>query len=117
MPTKQEIGKLGEDKAADFLVNNGYLILERNWRYKKAEIDIICKKDNILIFVEVKTKTYDYFGKPEESVTEYKENLLKSAAGAYMRSIDYDWEVRFDIISIMIKNGEFDLKHYLDVFF
>ncbi len=117
MPTKQEIGKIGEDKAADFLIENQYLILERNWRYKKAEIDIICKKDDILIFVEVKTKTYDYFGKPEESVTMYKENLLKSAAGAYMRSIIYDWEVRFDIISIMINNGEFVLKHYLDVFF
>jgi putative endonuclease len=117
MKTKQEIGKYGEDKAVEFLIAESYEILERNWRFKRAEVDIICKKEGILVFVEVKTKTYDFFGKPEEAVTIYKENLLKSAAGAYMRSINYDWEIRFDIIAILVNDSKFELKHYKDVFF
>ena len=82
-------GKKGEDIAVDYLVEKGYVVLERNWRFKKAEIDIIAKDDDgTLVFVEVKTRTYTYFGEPEAFVDDKKKSLMLYAASEYMRKID-----------------------------
>jgi putative endonuclease len=114
----KELGKIGEDRAAEYLLSKDYIILERNWRFRKAEIDIICQKDNILIFVEVKAKSYNFFGDPEESITSYKENLIIDAASQYMVLHNYEWEIRFDIISILLeKNQPPAIFHYEDAFF
>ena len=114
----KELGKLGEDKAVEFLILNGYKILERNWRFRKAELDIICQKDNILVFVEVKARSYNFFGAPEESISVYKENLIIDAASQYMVLHNYEWEIRFDIISILFEKNKAPLiYHYEDAFF
>ncbi len=118
MTKKQDLGRKGEDFATHYLENKGYIIQERNWRYSKAEIDIICKLDEVLIFVEVKTKSYDYYGKPEESVSAFKEKLVIDAANRYMEMTGHDWEIRFDIISLLAnKEDEFKLEHFEDAFF
>ena len=112
-----ETGKKGEQLAVDYLISNGYQILERNWRYSKAEIDLIVRDQELLVFVEVKTRTSDYFGPPESFVSEYKEVLIQEAASAYMDEINYDWEIRFDIISILINaDGTHTLNHFKDAF-
>ena len=119
MSTTKEIGDLGEAKAAAYLKEKGYQILEKNWRYKRAEIDLIGKLEDTLIFVEVKTLSYAYYGRPEEAVTENKEALIMDAAQRYMEQIGHEWAVRFDIISIILdKKLEIkELEHFEDAFF
>ena len=113
-----ELGKMGESLAAEFLIRSGYEILASNWKAKKAEIDLIAKDGDTLVFVEVKTKSYTYYGQPEEQVDAKKERLIVSAATQYMDLIQYDWKIRFDIISVVFRNEEdFDLRHYRDAFF
>jgi putative endonuclease len=117
--SKKEIGAKGEIIAQRFLSDKGYEILARNWRYSRAEIDIIAKHKNILIFIEVKTRSYDYFGQPEDAVTAGKEALIMDAAQRYMEKINYDWQIRFDIISIILDKSlnVKVLKHFEDAFF
>ena len=117
MSKQVKLGARGEELAAGFLSKSGYEILERNWRYKRAEIDIICRKDDILVFVEVKTRSDDYFGRPEDFVTSHKEDMLSTAAPIYMESIGHEWALRFDVIGVLIKNEVVDIQHFTDVFF
>lgn len=118
MAIQQDIGNLGEEIAVDFLVNNGHTILETNWRYSRAEVDIICMKDEVLIFVEVKTRSYDYFGQPEDFVTAKKKKLMSTAASAYMQKIKHEWQIRFDIVSILYSSkSSYKIKHFEDAFF
>lgn len=118
MAQQQKIGTLGENTAALHLESLGYQILERNWRFSKAEIDIIALDKKIIVFVEVKAKSYTYYGAPEESISAYKENLIIDAAGQYMESINYEDEIRFDIISIVFdKELNPKLSHYKDAFY
>ncbi|MBK9737420.1 MAG: YraN family protein [Saprospiraceae bacterium] len=118
MAKQQQTGKLGEDHACLFLQNIGYIILERNWRFSKAEIDIIAKDKDILVFVEVKARSYTFYGAPEESITTYKETLIIDAASQYMIQTNYDWEIRFDIISIVFdKSLHPAISHYKDAFY
>jgi putative endonuclease len=77
-----------------------------------------CQTQEILVFVEVKSKTYTYYGAPEESISSHKERLLVDAAGRYMEQINHDWEIRFDIISIVFdKNMKPTISHYKDAFY
>ena len=100
MAKHNELGIKGEKLAIDFLLKNGYKILEKNFRYLKAEVDIIAKKDNVLAAVEVKTRSTDYFGNPQDFVNPKKIKLLLSAIDYYVNEKDLDVEVRFDIIAI-----------------
>lgn len=118
MALHNDIGTQGEKEARDYLLDKGYEILERNWRSGKAEIDIIARQNDVLIFIEVKTRTNTSFGQPEDFVDSKKVKFLTSAAGDYMREINYDWEVRFDIISIVIKSRKTTIiRHIEDAFF
>ena len=113
-----ETGKKGEDLAVKFMKNKGYDILETNWRFRKAEIDIIAKVGKILVFVEVKTRSSDYFGKPASFVSARKKVLLQDAATAYMREINHTWEIRFDIIGILLSKTKVkEINHFEDAFF
>ena len=87
MAKQHQNGKLAEDIAVQFLTDLGYTVLERNWRFSKAEIDIIAKEGDVLVFVEVKTKSYNFFGEPEESITLQKEKLIIDGALRYMEKI------------------------------
>jgi len=117
MAAHNDLGKRGEELAASFLEEKGYHLLERNWRFSYAEVDIIAKDDDILVFVEVKTRSSDYFGKPEEFVSAKKERLLTDAASVYMEQINHTWEIRFDIISVIIQASGSKVSHIEDAFF
>ena|SRR5258705_7630894 len=117
MAEHNKTGKKGEELAVKYLRENSYDIIECNWRYKHYEIDIIAKKENILSIVEVKSRTGDYFGEPEEGVTKKKERFLSDAAHEYVCMKDLDVEVRYDIISIIFWNGKYELKMIEDAFY
>ena len=109
-------GKLGEQIAVDYLLQHGYTILAQNWRFHRAEIDVIAKKDDVLVFIEVKTRKSKAFGPPEAFVSKYKEQLIIDAASAYMDEIGHDWEIRFDIIGILLQSPPI-ISHIPDAFF
>lgn len=110
-------GKRGEQLAVEYLERKGYQILHTNWRFSRAELDIVAKDGDILVFVEVKTRSYDHFGKPETAVTARKEYLIVDAASVYMETHGFDWEIRFDIIAIVLKSErEIELEHFRDAF-
>lgn len=118
MAIQQEIGARGEEMAVNYLLGIGYKILEKNWRYKRAEIDVIAMHDETLVFVEVKTRSYDYFGPPDAFVDNKKEELMTGASHVYMEMINHEWEVRFDVISILLnRDGTGHLKHIKSAFF
>lgn len=102
--TNQEIGKLGEDTAANLLIEKGYTILERNYRVNHLEVDIIALKDNILVFVEVKTRAVNYLVSPQEAVNYQKQRYIANAANSYIRRFRRTEEARLDVITILHKN-------------
>ncbi len=113
-----DTGKHGEEIAVAHLQGLGFKILETNWRHRRWEVDIIAMEGNMLVFVEVKTRSYDYFGKPEEFVTPAKERHLATAAAAYMEQNGHEWAVRFDVVSVLKqKNGSFSVELIRDAFF
>mgnify|MGYP001796258313 CR=1 FL=1 len=118
MAAHNELGELGEKLAANFLEANGYTILARNRRANRAEIDIIAQLDETRIIIEVKTRSTDFFGAPEDAITKRKKRLLAAAATAYMQEPGHEWAIRFDIISIIMQLGKSPkLEHYEDAFF
>jgi putative endonuclease len=116
MAFHNDIGKKGEKLAVDFLRKAGYRIVCCNWRYRKKEIDIIAYDDELLIIVEVKLRSTDYFGDPSEFVTKKKQRFLIEAAGAYLETIKEAPEVRFDIVSIIAGNNGYKFDHITDAF-
>ena len=107
MATHNELGNQGEQLAVEFLQKNNYQILERNWRFKKAEVDIIAIKNEILAVIEVKTRSSNYFGNPQDFVNQKKIQLLVEAINEYVISKEIDVEVRFDIIAILKNKNDF----------
>ena len=116
MMNPHELGKLGEDLAVNYLTNKGYQILERNWRSGHKEIDIIALIDETLAIVEVKTRKSDDYGEPDIAVGAYKQRMLIWAADAYVRFKNLNVNVRFDIVSIVISDGEPQIEHIEDAF-
>ena len=118
MAAHNDTGNWGEEKASEFLAGKGYEILEKNYRHKHAEIDLIAKKGKMLIFTEVKTRTGSGFGMPEEFVNYTKAKLIMKAAENYIFATDWHFDVRFDIVSILIlTNGGIDIRHIEDAFY
>lgn len=105
------LGQKGEEIAERFLLQKGYTILAKNWRYKKLEVDIIALKDNLLVSVEVKTRTTDFVENLGEIVTRKKQRFVIEATNAYMEENNIEKEARFDIIFIVMNNGKFSLEH------
>ena len=116
MAAHNDFGKQGEELAAQYLINKGYEILERNWRNIHKEIDIIAKDGKDLVIVEVKTRQTDEYGEPDIAVTRQKQRRLISAANAYLFQNKLDINTRFDIISIIFKDGEPVIEHIEDAF-
>lgn len=117
MAEHNELGKLGEEMAVEFLEKNGYKILETNWTFQKAEIDIIAQKENTLAIVEVKTRSSIDFGLPQDFVKPKKIQLLVKAVDAYVNENNLDIEVRFDIIAIHKEGKSFAMEHLIDAFY
>lgn len=100
------IGNIGEDLAVDYLKKNGYQIIERNFRIRGGEIDIIARDGQTLVYVEVKTRSSYKFGHPEESVTSHKIKFLKRAAKFYRNSRPNLPELeRIDVVSVDFTNS------------
>ena len=117
MAEHNEIGKQGEEVAVDYLLKNGYEIIERNYQARKAEIDIIARKGDWLIVIEVKTRTSVDFGNPEDFVDKKKIKLLVKAIDEYVQETDLDLEIRFDIIAVLKNGNEFSIEHFEDAFY
>ena len=116
MAEHYELGKTGEQLAVNYLIGKGYKIVERNWRFQKAEIDIIARKAETLISVEVKTRSTKNFGNPQDFVNPKKIKLMVSAMNEYILNKDLDIELRFDIIAITKDKSSFDIEHFKDAF-
>lgn len=110
MAEHNDKGIKGEELAASFLRNNGYTILETNWRHNHLEADIIAVSNDMMVVAEVKTRASNLFGEPELFVTKQKQKNLRNAANAYMGYKQLDLEVRFDIISVILGKSEDQAK-------
>jgi putative endonuclease len=117
MATHNDLGRKGESLAKILLENAGYEILDENWTHGKAEIDLIAYKDRVIIFAEVKTRTGNFFGEPEDFVDNRKQKLLAEAADEYIYLMDHQGEVRFDIISVLFdRQANYTINHIEDAF-
>ena len=116
MAEHNELGKQGEEQAVDFLQKNGYEILEINWIFQKAEIDIIARKEDTLAIIEVKTRSSIDFGLPQDFVKPKKIQLLVKAVNEYVIQNQLDVSVRFDIIAIHKNANNFIIDHLEDAF-
>jgi putative endonuclease len=112
-----ELGKAGEDIAAEYLKKKGYRILERNWRFGKNEIDIIARDGNFIVIAEVKTRSSSFFAEPEMAVTRDKQRILVRSANAYVRYKRLNLEVRFDVIAIILSEEGEQINHIPDAFY
>ncbi|HEX5171592.1 MAG TPA: YraN family protein [Cyclobacteriaceae bacterium] len=113
MTDKIKLGKEGERLAANFLMQKGFEVIYRNYRFRRAEIDLIVKQNDWLIFVEVKTRSSSSFGEPEEAVTVKKIRMIYDAAEEYIYAIDWKGHIRFDIISVKLGNPP-EIIHFED---
>lgn len=116
MTKHQDTGKAGENLAAIYLEERGCRVLERNWRYRKLEIDIIVLDGDFLALVEVKTRSSARHGSVIEAVTPAKEKQMLEAAEIYLEQNRLDYEIRFDIITIVLGPGTPDIQYYPGAF-
>ncbi|MEI7486225.1 MAG: YraN family protein [Chryseobacterium sp.] len=117
MANHNDLGKKAEDLAVEFLQKKGYKILIRNYRYQKAEIDIITEKDSLIVIIEVKARSTDAFMMPQEAVNKRKISLIVSATNHYLEEFNKNQEVRFDIISVLPdEKGRLVIEHIIDAF-
>jgi len=114
MAKHNQLGKKGEEESIHFLLSQSYQILEKNYRYDRAEIDIIAKKDDLIIFVEVKTRSSPFYGNPEDFVSEAQQKRIVKAASHYIEEKQIDMNFRFDIIAII---NHKELLHFEDAFY
>lgn len=110
------IGEQGEAIAFKYLKEKGYTVLEKNWRFQKAEIDLITTLENQLVVVEVKTRTSEEFESPKEAVTIAKQKRIVKAADAYIQAKEIDLECRFDIVSVLIQGKKVSIEHIENAF-
>ena len=117
MAEHNDFGKESENLAVEFLEKKGYKILVKNYRYLKAEIDIIAETENQIVIIEVKARSTDTFLSPEEAVNKKKIRLLISASSHFLEENEIDKEARFDIISILpTEENQFQIKHIENAF-
>jgi len=104
----KKVGKIGEDAACKYLTAHGWRIVERNFRYRRYEIDIIAVNDRYIIFTEVKTRSSVEFGSPSQAVTLNKRVCIRAGAEGYLKRNCYNLYPRFDVIEVVVNNN--DLK-------
>lgn len=117
MAFHNDLGKKGELLAKQYLLDAGYEILDENWTYGKAEIDLIVLKNRIISFVEVKTRSSISFGAPEDFVNEAKIKQMEMASFHYIEMMNHQNEISFDIIAITFnQKNKYTIKHIKDAF-
>ena len=117
MAFHNDLGNKGEQEAIAHLRKKGYSIIVCNYRYQKFEIDIIARVDDILAIVEVKSRSSEYYGDPLDSVNRKKEKMIAIAADHYIEQNCLDVNVRFDLISVVFRNGKPEVEHIEDAFY
>jgi putative endonuclease len=117
MAEQNLIGKEGEEEARNYLIEQGYVIYNANWRLGHYEIDIVASKDDELVVVEVKTRSDDFLLAPEEAVDRAKIKRLVAAADVYVRRFRLDMPVRFDIITLIKNESGYEIEHLEDAFY
>ncbi len=117
MGKHNEFGKEGEQLAVDFLLQKGYTLRHRNYRYLKGEIDIIAQKGDVLAVVEVRSRSSDFLLPIAETITKKKMGLLLQTADHYVVSHDLEVDVRFDVITILKNKSQFEIEHLEDAFY
>ena len=113
----RNIGLYGEEKACEYLTNNGYEILERNFKFNRKEIDIIAQKNQILIAFEVKTRSKNPLIEPWQAVNKRKQQNIIEAMNAFIKTNQKNLSVRFDVVSIIKKEDRYVLNHIKDAFY
>ena len=116
MAHHNKLGKDGELVALMFLQKEGFSILKTNWNFQKAEVDIIAKDNEFLVFIEVKTRGNRKFGKPEDAIDKKKIALYKDAAEGYLEQYPTETEIRFDVMSIVITKDETEIEYIPNAF-
>ena len=117
MAVHNDLGRRGEEIAKEYLENLGYRILKMNWKYGRAEVDVIAEQHGVIIFVEVKTRTSIDYGQPEDFVSRKKELQLEFASAAFIEMKNHQGEIRFDIIAIVFENKDlYKINHIEDAF-
>ena len=116
MIDRKRIGERGEDNAVNFLLANGYEVLQRNFRFGRAEIDIIAQKNAVLVFIEVKTRRNTNYGYPETYLSEPQQERIHLAAEEYVLQNEWQADIRFDVISILWDADESNFEHFEDAF-
>ena len=117
MVSNKEVGKKGEDEAANYLLAKGFEILERNFRFKRNEVDIIARLENLLVFVEVKIRSSNLYGYPESFVSEGQVERIMETAEEYQHLINWKGDIRFDIISVEKTGKKLAINHFEDAFY
>ena len=117
MSKSYDFGVESENRAVKYLVKSGYKILARNYRYLKAEIDIIALKENILVVVEVKARSASIFGNPEDAVSSKKIKLLVLAADHFIQTRELNYNVRFDVITYVVEKQKWTQNHIENAFY
>jgi len=117
MAKHNKLGEKGERLAVEFLIEKGYDILEQNYRFNKAEVDIIARHKDTLVVVEVKTRSTADFGNPQDFVKPKQIKNLVKAVDEYITENGLEIEVRFDIIAIIKTNNSFEIEHLENAFF
>ena len=112
-----DLGNKGEALAVNLLRKKGYSILAENWRSGRNELDIVAKIGEIIVFVEVKTRSTDFFGDPGQAVSIAKQKRLIQAANDYLQQEELEFEARFDVIAIISSEQKAELDHMEDAFF
>jgi len=116
MAKHNDLGKLGEQRARTFLEQNGYIVLDTNWTSGKNELDIVAQKDGMLVVIEVKSRSTSYFEHPKDAITVAKIRRIVEATNDYLSQKSLDLEVRFDVISVLPNNNDFEIEHIEDAF-
>ncbi len=113
----QSFGKRGEAMAEIELRQKGYKILERNYRSGRSEIDLIAQSEGLLIFIEVKTRSSNSFGHPEEFVSKNQQESIIRGANHYVEQINWKGDIRFDIVAIVVNQTNMQIEHLKDAFY
>jgi len=117
MNKRRQLGKRGEDLAKQYLQNKNYIIIEENYRSGRNEIDIIAQKDDLIAFVEVKTRTSALYGYPEEGLSSKQEECIRRAAQDYIFKTNWKKHIRFDVIAILITATRTEIRHFPDAIY
>lgn len=115
---RDKTGAAGEEMACRYLEQNGFRIIERNWRTRSGEVDIIARCGDTVVFIEVKTRRGRAFGEPEEAVTPAKARKIRQLAAEYLVTVSPSREVRFDVIGLLLdaEGNLLQLRHITNAF-